>query len=92
MKMSWSKMIWCTAMDLGEEVLCSNPSLDNAQMTRTFDTSYGGREGDPFVAFTENFVLFPVVYDGAEWVGWAPRNPVDGYGRAAEPRNHQGGE
>ena len=89
--MSWHQMILDQASRLGEEVECSIPSLDDAAMTRTFDCGYGSTNGKPFVAFTENFVLFPVEYDGAEWVGWAPRNPVDGNGNQAKPRSHQGG-
>ena len=88
---SWHKMILDTASKLGEEVECSSPSMDDSRMTRIFDSGYGGTEGEAFVAFTENFVLFPVQYDGSEWVGWAPRNPVDGNGNQAEPKHHLGG-
>ena len=45
-----------------------------------------GSEGKPFTIWTANTVYFPVVYDGAEWVGSVSRNP-DG-----KPTDHQGGE
>lgn len=41
-----------------------------------FDEDYGGPEGAPVLAWTEDRVYFPVVYDGAEWMGSAPRNPT----------------
>ena len=59
--MSWHQMILDQASSLGEEVECSIPSLDDAAMTRTFDCGYGSTNGKPFVAFTENFVLFPAL-------------------------------
>ena len=52
-------------------------TLDDDDMTANFDDGFGGSEGKPFTAWGENYVYFPVVYDGAEWVGFAPRNPCD---------------
>jgi hypothetical protein len=40
-----------------------------------FDAGYGGSEGPDVLIWTEQRVYFPVVYDGAEWLGSAPRNP-----------------
>jgi len=88
---SWREMILDRSEKLEEAVVCSTPPMDHINMTRVFHVGYGGTSGTPFVAFTENFVLFPIEYDGAEWVGWAPRNPVDSEGNKAEPREHQGG-
>lgn len=42
-----------------------------------FDSGYGGTEGPDFLAWSETRVFFPVCYDGAEYVGDAPRNPTD---------------
>ena len=44
---------------------------------REFDDGFGGSNGGPFTVWTKDFVYFPVVYDGAEWVGSVPRNPCD---------------
>lgn len=52
----------------------------------TFDGGYGGSEGPSVLIWTEQRVYFPVVYDGAEWMGSAPRNPQ------AEGQGHVGGE
>lgn len=51
-----------------------------------FDGGYGGSRGERVLIWTEERVYFPVVYDGAEWMGSAPRNP------AAEGQRHVGGE
>lgn len=61
-------------------------TLTDATLDRKFDDGYGGSEGVPFTVWTKNRVYFPVVYDGAEWVGSVSRNP-DGH-----PTNHLGGE
>jgi hypothetical protein len=58
-------------------------TLTDKQLNKSFDN--GGPKGEPFTAWGEKYVYFPVCYDGAEWVGSAPRNPCD---KATE---HQGG-
>ena len=50
-------------------------TLAKQQETTLFDDGFGCVEGVPFTLWTKNFVYFPVVYDGAEWVGSVPRNP-----------------
>jgi hypothetical protein len=51
-----------------------------------FDSGYGGSEGPNMLAWTPTRVYFPAVYDGAEWVSSAPRNPQ------AEGQRHVGGQ
>lgn len=41
-----------------------------------FNSGYGTAEGPEFLAWSENYVFFPLEYDGSEYVGYAPRNPV----------------
>lgn len=60
-------------------------TLTDDELNVEFDDGYGMPEGKPFTAWTNTRVLFPVVYDGAEWVGSAPRNPCD------ESSKHNGG-
>lgn len=55
------------------------------ELVEPFDDGYGCSEGIPFTLWTKNRVYFPVVYDGAEWVGSVSRNP-DG-----KPTYHLGG-
>ena len=40
-----------------------------------FDNGYGAIEGQPFTAWTEGSVYFPVQYDGGEWCASVPRHP-----------------
>lgn len=62
------------AIASGEEVL-----------TVRFDAGWGGVEGPQILIWTEDYVYFPVVYDGAEELCRAPRNP------RPEPQAHVGG-
>lgn len=61
-------------------------TLSEAELDIEFDDGFGGSEGKHFTAWSEKYVYFPVVYDGSEWVGRAPRNPCD------EACSHVGGE
>lgn len=63
-------------------------TMTKNEFEREFDGGYGGAEGCPFTAWTDNFVYFPVQYDGAEWVGSVPRHPNNTLGPAT---NHVGG-
>ncbi len=82
---TWRKLI--------TEVLADNEkfddltiSIDDGELDREFDNGYGGSNGAPFTAWSKDRVFFPLVYDGAEWVGSVPRNPC------GLRMFHQGGE
>lgn len=64
-------------------IIFSQPESDWDQ---EFDPGYGGANGPSVLAWTESRVYFPVVYDGAEWIGSAPRDP------RPEGQHHVGGE
>jgi hypothetical protein len=51
-----------------------------------FNGGYGSAKGPDVLIWTERNVYFPAVYDGAEWLGSAPRNPQ------AEGQSHEGGQ
>ena len=83
---SWRELIaeeMESSNDSGPLIACT---LDGAGLDRSFGCGYGCSEGAPFTAWTATRVYFPVVYDGAEWVGSAPRNPCD------EESYHHGGQ
>lgn len=61
-------------------------TLTEEQMKVEFDDGYGSSEGQPFTAWGEKWVYFPIVYDGSEWIGHAPRNPC------SISMSHQGGQ
>lgn len=60
-------------------------TLTDTELHISFDKGFGGIEGVPFTIWTKNFVYFPAVYDGAEWVSSVPRHPN------GQPTNHIGG-
>lgn len=59
---------------------------DEATPDVEFDDGYGGSNGPAVLVWTETHVYFPVVYDGAEWLDSAPRNPTP------EGQGHVGSE
>lgn len=68
---NWKEMINEKAGD-DEIIACT---LTEYELRREFDAGPGRHKGECFTAWGEKYVYFPVVYDGAEWVGKAPRNP-----------------
>ena len=52
-------------------------TLTEEELDSEFYDGFGGEEGMPFTAWSETHVYFPVVYDGAEWVGRVRREPCD---------------
>lgn len=70
---NWKEMIKEVAGD--DEIIACTLTEDG--LLREFNAGYGTSKGDAFTAWSERYVYFPVVYDGAEWVGRAPRNPCD---------------
>lgn len=80
---TWKILIDEELEKIGEKLISC--TLTEEELNTYFDPDYGGTEGKPFTAWTENWVLFPICYDGAEWVGKAPRNPCD------IKMEHQGG-
>ena len=84
---TWRKGITGALEEMGESWKdIESITLDEAGLNQEFNDGYGLSEGLPFTAWTKNTVYFPIVYDGAEWVGSVSRNP-DG-----KPTHHQGGQ
>ena len=83
---SWYDELKAVMKEDGEDFDKRICTLTEKQLKKKFDSGYGGAGGDPFTCWGEKWVYFPVVYDGAEWVGRVPRNPCD---IATE---HQGGQ
>jgi len=66
-----------------KDMICT---LTDGELENKFYGGFGTAHGREFTAWGAKYVYFPVVYDGAEWVGWAPRNPCD------EATPHRGGQ
>jgi hypothetical protein len=81
---TWRKEFESSREDDQSSVVAVAP--DDSVLDVEFDAGYGGSEGSPVLIWTEEYVYFPVVYDGAEWLGRAPRNP------RPEGQSHEGGE
>ena len=82
---SWGKLLKNEFESTGDDFSKIKTTLTVGQLEESFDSGYGGTNGEPFTAWGEKYVYFPICYDGAEWVGSAPRNPCD------EKTPHQGG-
>ena len=74
---TWRELIQEEASKHGDSVDAMTISIEDGGLDREFDDWYGLHEGCPFTAWSVSRVYFPIVYDGAEWVGSAPRNPCD---------------
>lgn len=83
---NWRNMLKAEFEARGDDFAKMTTTLTEEQLNRVFDTGFGGSEGAPFTAWGEEYVYFPVVYDGAEWVGSAPRFICD------EATEHVGGQ
>jgi hypothetical protein len=80
-KTTWRKQI--EKVTFGEPLIAC--TLSDKELDVEFDPGFGFPLGQPFTAWTETRVLFPICYDGAEWVGSVPRDP------SSERTEHQGG-
>lgn len=83
---TWRKELEKATAQDGEDFTKLVFAIDEGGLDNEFDDGFGGSEGVPFTAWGEKWVYFPIVYDGSEWVGHAPRNPCD------LQMSHQGGE
>jgi hypothetical protein len=82
---NWFEMLKDIMEEDGENFTTRNCTMNEKELKKEFHDGYGTIEGEPFTAWGENWVYFPVCYDGAEWVGHAPRNPCN------IKMDHQGG-
>ena len=76
----WRKLIADVAD--GDEIL--HCTLDDAGLDKEFNDSSGSCCGEPFTAWSKDYVYFPAFNGGAEWAGRAPRIPCK------EATNHVG--
>lgn len=83
---TWRKEIKGEMIDNGDaEASLFICTLTEEELDIEFRCGYGIVEGLPFTAWTENFVYFPICYDGSEDCGSVARNPN------GKPTRHQGG-
>jgi hypothetical protein len=75
--MNWGRGLKKAFEDNGDDFSKMITTLTDEELIAEFYDGFGGTEGVPFTAWGEKFVYFPIRYDGAEWVGSAPRNPCE---------------
>lgn len=73
---TWADLLRVAASD--DAIVAKAPD-DTAVWEQSFYADYGGDEGAPVLAWSEQWVYFPVNYDGQQYFARAPRHPqVDG--------------
>ena len=75
--MNWRTGLEYAFKKTGDDFTKMTTTLTEEELDLEFDDDFGMPEGVPFTAWGEKFVYFPICYDGAEWVGFAPRNPCE---------------
>jgi hypothetical protein len=83
---TWKELLKYELENRGDKFEDLKMTLTDEELVKEFDDGYGGSEGVPFTAWSKKYVYFPVVYDGEEWVGSAPRTVCE------EKTSHIGGE
>ncbi len=61
-------------------------TLSDGGLDRVFNNDFWFIEGEPFTAWSADYVYFPIAHDGLESVASVPRNPD----RNARPTKHIG--
>lgn len=72
---TWRKELERARRYVGDESEMHPLAPDEESWDVEFDSGYGGTEGPEVLAWSVDYVYFPVCYDGAEWLGSAPRGP-----------------
>lgn len=83
---NWYMHLQRAANKRGEKIEELVHTMTDKELHEKFDDGFGSASGCAFTAWGKNWVYFPIVYDGAEWVGSAPRNPC------GTKLKHQGGQ
>ena len=82
---NWYELLKEATEETGDNIDKLQTTLTSDELYKSFDSGFGGTCGKEFTAWGERYVYFPVQYDGAEFGGYAPRNPCD------EKTKHWGG-
>ena len=82
---TWEGFLRKACKQTGDNFAQLKTTMTPDEMAKPFDSGFGRTEGCSFTAWGEKYVYFPIGYDGAERVGWVPRNPCD------EASDHHGG-
>jgi len=75
MKTTWGEEFLIAFKKTGDSWDDILTTLSDEEMYEEFSSDYGCVEGKPFTGWSSNWVYFPGMYDGSEWVDCVPRNP-----------------
>jgi hypothetical protein len=78
MKISTWRQIFPIALALTKDSLDDltfNTQDANDLLDKEFNSDYGSAEGQPFVAWSKDYVYFSRDYDGLDYVDFVERNP-----------------
>lgn len=76
MEATWRKLISKEMQrnkDSWEKKILLHP--ENLDLDEVFDHGFGASKGKSFLLWTDDFVYFPIEYEGFETVSSAPRKP-----------------
>ena len=73
------KTSWTTELNIAmkDDDVLLHCTLSKKERDKPFDSGFGGVEGEPFTAWSEEWVYFPTEYDGAERVARVRRHPCN---------------
>jgi len=83
---TWEELLKDAFEETGDDFNSLITTLSKEELKVEFNGGYGTSQGKPFTAWGNEYVYFPIVYDGSEWVGYAPRNVCD------KKTDHWGGQ
>jgi hypothetical protein len=74
-QLCWYDLIKAAMEGDGEDFAARVCTLTEAELREPFPDLWGGCNGRPFTCWGEQWVYFPLDYDGRRFVGHAPRHP-----------------
>lgn len=77
MKTTWRTQLQKLCQNTGDSLLDIQFECEDLDLLldSEFDCGFGAAEGEPFVAWSQNWVYFSRDYDGADYIDCVPRNP-----------------
>ena len=82
---TWGNLIRGAILEADDHTPLVHIAPDDSVLSVKFGASFYSDPGPSFCAWTDARVYFPLIYDGRQSIGSAPRNPSD------TPLDHQGG-
>ena len=85
-KTTWRELITEECKKRGDKFESLSINIKEGGLDEEFDDGFGLEMGCHFTAWSDDWVYFPLSYDGEEWCGSVPRYPTSNV-----RMEHQGG-